>query len=61
MKPQSVDNFILFNILERVKFQSYWFCKQWKGMLNCEIEQSWSQNMSPRKIHDDFIKTLEGE
>ena len=50
MKPQSVDNIILFNIFGRKKNNSKLLmsvvihCKQKKGVLNWENGQSWSQS-----------------
>ena len=47
MKPQSVDNFILYNIFGRMNKISKLLtsegirCKQVKGLLNWENGQSW--------------------
>ena len=77
MKPQSVDNSILFNIfggknkISKLLISVGIHCKQGKGVLNWENGLSWSSSshkvllweghLSTKEIHDDFIKTLGDE
>ena len=57
MKPQSVDNFILFNIFGRKNKTSKQLisagicCKQGKGVLNCEMD-----NVEVRAVINYFCK-----
>ena len=68
MKPQSVDNFILFNIfgrkntISKLMISEELRCKQGKGMLTVKvgavIKYFCKKGMFPNEIPDEFIKHL---
>ena len=72
MKPQSVDNFMLFNIfgsknkISKLLSSVGISCKQRKGVLNWEngqncravIKYFCKKGMSQKEIHGDFVKIL---